>query len=336
MRTYSPYIALNPGKSFGSPMTGRTYEMDTINGYRFGFNGNQKDDEIYGEGNSVDFGARIYDSRLGRFFSIDPKWRDYPFWSSYCFAGNSPITHVDLYGKGPDDRVKAANTHLGKPYFQETNSQLRTGSDATALAKVDCSELVCRTLAADGLISLSQSFNTAGLITLFDNGNWEKSNTPKVGDVFLWRSGDKGHTGIVTAINADGTIQTTEAYGTDEGTISMSRKLTDFTGHVGWKGFFRPETEKTGAAASAAKKATPRLSLAEIMKQNTIRTYQMRIEWSKSMIALNNVLIEATKLEDKPEEEKKAEIQMYQEENKKEESKIKENEIKLDQAKKSG
>jgi len=41
--------------------------------YRFGFNGQEKDDELKGEGNSYDFGARIYNPRLGIFLSPDPK-----------------------------------------------------------------------------------------------------------------------------------------------------------------------------------------------------------------------------------------------------------------------
>jgi len=40
--------------------------------YRFSFNSKEKDDETYGGGYAYDFGARIYDSRLGRWFSI--KW----------------------------------------------------------------------------------------------------------------------------------------------------------------------------------------------------------------------------------------------------------------------
>ena len=41
------------------------------NSYRYGFNGMEKDDEVKGSGNSYDFGARMYDSRLGRWLSID-------------------------------------------------------------------------------------------------------------------------------------------------------------------------------------------------------------------------------------------------------------------------
>jgi len=32
-------------------------------GYRYGFNGHEKDDEIKGSGNSLNFGARILDPR---------------------------------------------------------------------------------------------------------------------------------------------------------------------------------------------------------------------------------------------------------------------------------
>lgn len=42
-------------------------------GYRYGFQGQEKDDEIKGEGNSYDFGARMYDPRVGRCLSYDPK-----------------------------------------------------------------------------------------------------------------------------------------------------------------------------------------------------------------------------------------------------------------------
>jgi hypothetical protein len=34
--------------------------------YCFGFNGMEQDNEVQGQGNAYDFGARIYDSRLGR------------------------------------------------------------------------------------------------------------------------------------------------------------------------------------------------------------------------------------------------------------------------------
>lgn len=54
---------------FGSAMKDRTFEFEF---YKFGFNGQEKDDKIKGEGNTYAFKHRIYDTRLGRFLSTDP------------------------------------------------------------------------------------------------------------------------------------------------------------------------------------------------------------------------------------------------------------------------
>ena len=69
--------------------------------YRYGFNGAEKDDEIKGKGNHYDLGARMYDARIGRMFSLDPRAADFPYMSPYCFAANSPIYFIDYNGEGP-------------------------------------------------------------------------------------------------------------------------------------------------------------------------------------------------------------------------------------------
>lgn len=69
--------------------------------YCFAFNGYENDNEIKGDGNSVNFGARIYDSRIGKFLSVDPKTSEFPYWSPYAFATNNPILIIDKDGEGP-------------------------------------------------------------------------------------------------------------------------------------------------------------------------------------------------------------------------------------------
>ncbi len=69
------------------------------NVYRYGFNGQEKDNEIKGTGNSLDFGARIYDSRLGRFLSLDPLQAKYQSLSAYNFCANNPIKFIDIDGQ---------------------------------------------------------------------------------------------------------------------------------------------------------------------------------------------------------------------------------------------
>lgn len=63
---------------------------------RYGFNGKEKDDE-HSQG-KYDFGARIYDTRLGRWLAIDPEVALYPFASPYNFALNKPIIFIDVDG----------------------------------------------------------------------------------------------------------------------------------------------------------------------------------------------------------------------------------------------
>jgi RHS repeat-associated protein len=67
--------------------------------YRYGFNGMEKDNELKGEGNSYDFGARMLDPRVGRWFARDPLEGKYPSLSPYVFSRNSPLMFKDFDGK---------------------------------------------------------------------------------------------------------------------------------------------------------------------------------------------------------------------------------------------
>jgi len=80
--------------------TGHSYiPQGRIRSYRFGFNGKEKLNEQYGEGNAYDFGARIYDPRIGRWQACDPMSMKYPSYSPYSFVGNSPNILRDNNGK---------------------------------------------------------------------------------------------------------------------------------------------------------------------------------------------------------------------------------------------
>jgi len=82
-----------------------------IGDHNYGFNGMEKDDEIQGTGNSLDFGARMYNSRLGRWFAKDPKSKSYPSYSPYEGIGNNPIVFGDPDGK---DITYKVTERLGK------------------------------------------------------------------------------------------------------------------------------------------------------------------------------------------------------------------------------
>src|SRR5690606_26729324 len=102
---------------FGLGLEERKYSVD---GYRYGFNGKENDNEVKGEGNQQDYGMRIYDPRLGRFLSMDPLSRFYPWYTPYQFAGNDVIRNIDLDGGEPKPKI----TPMAEGQQEETSKEV--------------------------------------------------------------------------------------------------------------------------------------------------------------------------------------------------------------------
>jgi RHS repeat-associated protein len=67
-------------------------------GYRYGFNGKEKDDKGEWGMTQYDFGARIYNPAIGKFLSVDPLTKSFAMLSPYQYASNRPIDGIDLDG----------------------------------------------------------------------------------------------------------------------------------------------------------------------------------------------------------------------------------------------
>lgn len=80
---------------FGSPMDGRVFSGDK---YRFGFNGQEKDDEVACAGNINTAMFWEYDTRLGRRWNVDPAFSIKPWMSPYHAFSNKPIYNIDPNG----------------------------------------------------------------------------------------------------------------------------------------------------------------------------------------------------------------------------------------------
>ena len=80
-------------------MPGRIYTSSDQD-YKFGFNGEYKNDDVEGGGVQYDYGFRIYDARIAKFLSVDPLTKSYPELTPYQFASNTPIQAIDLEGLG--------------------------------------------------------------------------------------------------------------------------------------------------------------------------------------------------------------------------------------------
>jgi RHS repeat-associated protein len=91
VNNYYPFGMLQPGRH------------SSTESYRYGFNGKEMDNEATGgkTGSIYDYGFRVYNPLLGKFLSVDPLFKKYPWYSSYQFAGNIPIAFVDIDGLEP-------------------------------------------------------------------------------------------------------------------------------------------------------------------------------------------------------------------------------------------
>ncbi|KEZ94016.1 hypothetical protein IL45_02400 [Nonlabens ulvanivorans] len=78
-------------------LNNRHGSVDSDN-YRYGFQGQERDDEVKGEGNSYNYKYRMHDPRLGRFFAVDPLQDSFPWNSPYAFSENRPIDKIELEG----------------------------------------------------------------------------------------------------------------------------------------------------------------------------------------------------------------------------------------------
>ena len=100
--------------------------------YRFGFNGMEVDDEVKGDNNSLDFGARIYDPRIGRWLSPDALEKKYPDWSPYNYAIDNPIVFIDPDGNDVTITIKAKKVGTTK-IFLYSSTEIK--ADATLKGK---------------------------------------------------------------------------------------------------------------------------------------------------------------------------------------------------------
>ncbi len=89
---------------FGQEMPGRKYSQPNTK-YRYGFNGQMKDNDISSGGDHYTAEFWEYDSRTGRRWNIEPLTKKFPWLSPYSTFENNPISKNDPTGAKPDDII---------------------------------------------------------------------------------------------------------------------------------------------------------------------------------------------------------------------------------------
>ena len=143
---------------FGVLLKERTVESEF---FRRAFNGMEADPEVKGKGNSYDFGARMLDARVGRWFSPDKIIK--PDLSLYNAMNNNPILIIDFNGKDiiignwkRKDREKFVR-HLqgitGLNVYIDENQRLQVGPAEGFERPEEYKDLEISSIAASALIS---------------------------------------------------------------------------------------------------------------------------------------------------------------------------------------
>ena len=118
---------------FGMVMSGRSGNIANPNSI-YKFTGKERDDETQYDY----FGARFYDSRIGRWLSVDPLADKYPGWSPYNYVLNNPLSFIDPDGQEPvKNQAGTVSTFI--KIFNNTPSKMGTligSSAANALLRL--------------------------------------------------------------------------------------------------------------------------------------------------------------------------------------------------------
>ncbi|WP_235604516.1 RHS repeat-associated core domain-containing protein [Flavobacterium covae] len=145
--------------------------------YRYGFQGQEKDNEIKGDGNSLNYTFRMHDPRIGRFFAIDPLAFSYPWNSPYAFSENRVIDMIELEGletANTKDKEKAYSyDNDGNQIDKKTGEQYINQLEEVTVKAVRKSKLVTsEVISGEKVYKHSEETTTKHWFGLFeDHGN---------------------------------------------------------------------------------------------------------------------------------------------------------------------
>ncbi|MGF1566414.1 MAG: RHS repeat domain-containing protein [Flavobacteriales bacterium] len=224
---------------FDSAMKGRT----VTEGYRYGFNAMEREDELYAPGSAYDFGARVYDGRLGRWWSVDLFVKEACSESPFSFSRNGPLKYLDPNGERwvnyYDAQIEAKqNEVLKNPNSKSLQRQLNRlqrkkaevdeiistlkANDEALYSYIEDLKVFDPTTCAEILVDVVVRLGSSGDS---DRGT-SPSKAPAAQTKWKKRTPEGGSPPVVYYPSLDGT-EFTRAPLTDKGNIGFDVKLFD-------------------------------------------------------------------------------------------------------------
>jgi len=190
---------------FGMLMKKRTFSNEE---YRYGFNSQEKDDEVAGSGNMNTAEYWEYDCRLGRRWNLDPVIK--VFESPYASFANNPIWFADPFGL--DSTERAAAVGKANDYKQQNNNgandSYQLGARQEPGGKTDCQGMVDKCVMAAGVADPDKQNQATGVLNIVKaSTKVNDMNNAQAGNAVVidWSKSQKGfgHIGLITKVNRD-------------------------------------------------------------------------------------------------------------------------------------
>ncbi len=189
--------------AYGMEMPGKTYQSTA---YRYGMNTQEKDNEIYGSGNTLGALYWEYDARIARRWNVDPVVKEYE--GAYTTFSGNPIWFVDI--EGNDSTVYLASfSEVALPNGQTTYENTLSEKDVNKVGeylkqiyakngiKIKYQYVSVEQLAklkldkSDAYVNIKNSFALPNITIFDDNGKADFYETQVDMARYNNRSGDK-------------------------------------------------------------------------------------------------------------------------------------------------